>query len=157
QEIFAQHTDGRRPRWLEMAVNRSRERSFRARFGTHLAILVSADRAGLVRTSKPAQSLLRFDFLTSVNEVVVSLEISIAHVFIYLLVFRVISVSACGPPWPLEYFRVVERRFDFERVQVDSPNSFHHVQVFGVTERLVPVSSAAHSAFRIEADGIDHK
>src|SRR5215831_902218 len=67
-----------------------------------------------------------------------------------------IRIAADCPPGAFEDLWILERCFDLECIEVDSPNAFGHVKCVGVPEGLMTVA-ATDCAFSIESDGVDYQ
>src|SRR5262245_17593352 len=68
-----------------------------------------------------------------------------------------IGIPIDKPPRSLKDFWILQRCFNFESIDIDSPDPLDHVKILRMPERLVAISSASNSALVIEADSVDHQ
>src|SRR5262245_65614526 len=68
-----------------------------------------------------------------------------------------IGIPIDKPPRSLKDFWILQRCFNFESIDIDSPDPLDHVKILRMPERLVAISSASNSALIIEADSVDHQ
>src|SRR5215831_13932284 len=109
------------------------------------------------RENRQQLDLFELDFFGRVDQVVVSFQVFIAHVLINFPVLRMIGIAINKPPRSLKDFWILQRCFNFESIDIDSPDPLDHMKILRMPERLVAISSASNSALIIEADSVDHQ